>query len=163
MSDHYSVKVLLLRSIFLSGAAVCYFLYHHDQTDYVIVLSLVMLFLGIFSISTVSLTDDGVSIQKNYFWAIVPLRRELLFDQLTSIKTKDYEIEMHENDLLLSESILGFLLTFFYRPKVQWITSVLSYVDGGVEDNIELKISWSDHRHIEKKIDYRIRRSSRFL
>jgi hypothetical protein len=129
----------------------------------VIVLSLVMLFLGIFSISTVSLTDDGVSIQKNYFWAIVPLRRELLFDQLTSIKTKDYEIEMHENDLLLSESILDFLLTFFYRPKVQWITSVLSYVDGGVEDNIELKISWSDHRHIEKKIDYRIRRSSRLL
>jgi hypothetical protein len=120
-----------------------------------IVVSFIVLFLGVFPTSTVALTSQAIKIRKHYFWALFEWRRDLLFDQVISIRTKEYAIETHEDAGLFTESIFSFLTIYFFKPKIHWATTKLLYVDHGVEKSIELKITRNDYRDIEKEIRQR--------
>jgi hypothetical protein len=153
MTDNYSLKLILTRLTFLLLMTICGLLYKFNLTDYIILVSILILFFGLLiTISRVDLTSVEIKIKKNYFWGLITFKRNLLFDQVVSIRTKEYEIETHEGAWMLTESIFSFLTFEFLKPKVYWLTTKLSYLDNGIERNIELKISKDDFKDIERRI-----------
>lgn len=117
----------------------CVILQYHHFTDYVVFMSLLMLLGGIFSMSSVQLTHQGVIVKKNYLWAMIGLRWNISFDQIVTIRNRDYEIETHENSWMFGESILSILALSYFKPTVKWSTSVLTYTDKAVIREIEFK------------------------
>ena len=95
--------------MFLALVILCYFLHQHGLTDYVILISIFVFFFGIFTISDVEVASRNIKIRKNYFWGLVGLRWSIDFDKVTSLKTKEYEIETHEDASMLTENIFSFL------------------------------------------------------
>jgi hypothetical protein len=152
MTDNYSLKVILTRLTFLLLVMTCGILYKFNLIDYIILISILILFLGLFTISKVDLTSGEIKIKKNYFWGLITLKRNLQFDRIVSIRTKEYEIEPHEDAWMLTEGMFNLLTFEFLRPKVYWLTTRLCYLDNGRERNIELKISKDDFKTIERRI-----------
>ena len=152
MTDNYSIKVNLTRVTFMLLAMTCWILYKYDLADYILLISIIVVFGGVFTISTVDLTSREVKIRKSYFWGLFSIRRNVTFDQILSIRKKEYEIETHEDIGMFTESILSFLTLEFLKPKVIWLTTKLSYVDNGKNKDIELKISRDNFKNIEKEI-----------
>jgi len=138
--------------VFLALAILCYFLHQYGLTDYVILTSILVFFFGIFTISDVEVATRNVKIRKNYFWGLVGLRWSIEFDKITSLRTKEYEIEPHEDASMFTENIFSFLAIDLLRPKVKWFTTRLSYLDDGIEKDIELKMNKNDFREIDRKI-----------
>jgi hypothetical protein len=140
MSGTYLKKVTFYRVMFLALVALCYFLYQQELTDYVIFISILVLFFGIFTISNVEVASQNVKIRKNYFWGLVGLKWSIEFDKITSLRTKEYEVDTDDDTY------------YFIGPKVKWFTTKLSYLDDGVEKDIELKMNKADYREIDRKI-----------
>jgi hypothetical protein len=137
---------------FMLLAMTCWILYKYDRADYILLISIIIAFGGIFAISTVDLTSREVRIKKSYFWGIFTIRRNVMYDQILSIRTKKYEIETHEDIGMFTESIFSFLTLEFLKPKVIWLTTKLSYLDNGKNKDIELKITKENFKNIEKQI-----------
>ncbi len=113
-----------------------------------------MLFFGIFSISDVEVRSRDVKIRKNYFWGLIGLKWVLDFNQITGLRTKEYEIETHEDAWMFTENLFTFLAVDFLRPKVKWLTTRLSYVDKGIEKDIELKMNRDHYLEIYRRIKH---------
>jgi len=98
------------------------------------------------------LTSREVRIKKSYFWGLFNIRRNVPYDQILSIRTKEYEVETHEQIGIFTESIFSFLALEFLKPKVTWLTTKLSYLDNQKTRDIELKITRDNFKSIEKEI-----------
>lgn len=140
---------------FVAFVALCYVLYRLHLTDYVILFSLFILLLGIFSISDVEVTRENIRIRKNYFWGMVGLRWSIDFDNVTSLYTKEYDIETNEEAFMFAENFFSFLALNYWRPSIQWLTTSLSYLDHGIEKDIEFKVSQADYRLIDRRVTHR--------
>jgi hypothetical protein len=152
MTDNYSIKVNLTRVTFMLLAISCWILYKYDLAEYILLMSIVVVFGGVFTISTVDLTSKEVRIKKSYFWGLYNIRRNVAYDQILSIRTKEYEIETHENIGMFTESIFSFVTLEFLKPKVTWVTTKLSYAHGEEKRHIELKVTKDNFKNIEKQI-----------
>ncbi len=152
MTDNYSIKVNLTRVTFMLLVMTCWILYQYDLADYILLISIIIAFGGIFTTSTVDLTPREVKIKKSYFWGLFTIRRKVTYDQILSIRTKEYEIETHEDIGIFTESIFSFLTLEFLKPKVIWLTTKLSYLDNGKNTDIELKVTKNNFKNIEKEI-----------
>jgi hypothetical protein len=152
MTDNYSIKVNLTRLTFLLLAFSCWILYKSDLADYILLILIAIVFGGLFTISTLGLTSGEVRIKKSYFWGLFNLKENIPYEQILSIRTKEYEIETHEDIGIFTESIFSFLTLEFLKPKVTWLTTKLSYLDNGETKDIELKITKDDFKSIEKEI-----------
>lgn len=98
------------------------------------------------------MTSREVRIKKSYFWGLFNIRRNVPYDQILSIRTKEYEVETHEQIGIFTESIFSFLALEFLKPKVTWLTTKLSYLDNQKTRDIELKITRDNFKSIEKEI-----------
>jgi hypothetical protein len=154
MKESYLKKVAMYRLMLLALVVLCYFLYEQDLTGYVILISIFILFFGIFAISDVEVTSRNVSIRKNYFRGLVGFKWVIDFEKITSITFKEYEIETHEDAWMFAESLFSLLAIDLLRPKVNWLTSKLSYLDKGIEKGIELKMNRGDYREIYRRIQH---------
>lgn len=138
--------------MFLGLVLLCYFLQKNNLTDYVIVIVMVVIFLGIFTLSHVEVSSREVNIRKHYFWGVVGLRWRLTFDQLTAIKTKEYEIDTLKDTGMYIENFFTFFAFDALRPKARWLTTKLYYIENEKERDIELKISREDQWEIDRRI-----------
>ena len=148
----YLKKVIFYRSILFALVLLCYFLQRNNLTDYVIVIALFILLLGIFSRSHVEVTSREVRINKNYFWGLIGVKWVLVFNQITELRTKNYEIDAFEDDWMFTENLFASFAVDFFRPKARWLTTSLRYLDKGSEKDIELKMSREDYRDIDRRI-----------
>lgn len=150
MNDNYLRKVTICRAMLFALVTLCCFLYQYNLSDYVILISIVILFFGVFTLSNAEVTNRNVTIRRNYFWGLIGLRWTIDFGRITSVKTKKYTIETHEDAWMLTESIFSFLIIDALRPNVKWTLVKLSYMDNGIEKHMELKLSKDDYREIER-------------
>jgi hypothetical protein len=152
MINRYSKRVTTFRLVFSFLVALCFVLQKNNLTDYVVIVSLLVLFCGIFSMSTIELTASQIKIRKHYFWGLIGLKWCLNFSQVTSLKTKKYEIETHEDAWILTEDMFSFFIFDWFNPKVRWVTTKLSYTANEKIRNIELKMSKDDFQEIAQRI-----------
>jgi hypothetical protein len=144
MKNFYQLKISIIRLLFFLLTTICFVLYGYGLTDYIILLVLIMLFCGIFSISSIKLNNRQIEIRKNYFWTLIGLNRVILYEQVISIHNKHYDFEIHD-EVLQSES-------FFIPSQVKWLTTKITYEQTGVRKDLELKMSKEDFRRIENRI-----------
>ena len=130
-----------MRLTIISILTVCFFLYKQGLTDYVILLSVVIFFGGVISISNVEILDKAVRIRKSYFWGLLWLRKDLPFDQLVSInrktflKDQQFFIESPEN-------------SWFEKDPILSVQTVLTFRNKGAITTIEIQIDKKDFRDI---------------
>ncbi len=148
--DRYTLRIWLIRITFVLILALCVFLIQAGFTDYVILVSILVVFLGIFTTSKVDLEARGIRIRKSYFWALVTLRKELSFAQILSIKQKDYLIERPEHTWLD-------YFTDDYRTL--WTTTKLHYLDNGITRSIEVQIDKGVYSEIARRIRHNVQHS----
>lgn len=104
--------------------------------------------------SEVEVTSRDVKIRKNYFWGVIGMKWVLNFNQITCLRSKEYEVETYEDLWILTENVFTFFIGFF-KPKVKWRMTVLYYLEDGIEKDIELKMNTDDYREIDRKIRHR--------
>jgi hypothetical protein len=148
----YLKRVAIYRSILLGIVLLCYFLQKSGLTDYVIFIILIVLLLGIFSLSHVEVMSREVHIRKHYFWGLIGCKWVLDFRQITRLKTKEYEIDTLEESAILPDVLYTLLTVDALRPKARWLTTKLYYLDNETEKDIELKMSRDDYREIDRKV-----------
>jgi hypothetical protein len=147
----YLKRVWIYRLSFFGLVLLCYFLEKNNLTDYMIVITVTVSFLGIFTLSHVQVTSHEVRIRKHYFWGLIGMKRVLNFNQITALKTKEYEIDVLEDSWMFTENLFAFLALDILRPKTRWLTTKLCYLDDGSVKDIELKISREDYREIDRR------------
>jgi|JI8StandDraft_1071087.scaffolds.fasta_scaffold23600_3 hypothetical protein len=146
----YRIKLNLTRLTFVVLVASCGLLFKAGLTDYIILISVLIIFGGLFSTSNVELTKREIKFRKSYFWGLFEIKKSLSFNQVTSIKSKMYDLETHEGVGLLADNILTSLTLEFFKPRVKWMTTKLYYQDKGIEKDIELKMSQDNFEEIER-------------
>jgi hypothetical protein len=154
MEDEYKVKVLVTRLSFLLIFVGGLILYIYDLTDYLIVLGLIIAFVGIFSMSYVDVSFENIKFRKNYFWALVGISRAIEYDQVQSIRSKDYSIETHEEAFLYTDTLTETLAVDLNRPMVNWTTAKLTFRQKGKTKNIEIKLTRGEFRDIVRRIKH---------
>jgi hypothetical protein len=154
MQDEYKVKVLVTRLSFLVIFIGGLILYVYDMTDYLIILGLLIAFVGIFPMSHVDVSFENIKIRKNYFWALVGIIRTIEYDQVESIRSKDYSIETHEEAFLFTDTVAETLAVDLNRPMVNWSTAKLTFRRKEKTKSIELKLTRGEFRDIERRIKH---------
>lgn len=150
MKDNYSIKLLLFRLAFALLVLSCYVLHAYGLVDYILLIILIIAFGSIFTISTVNLTPTEINIKKGYFWGLYQIRENVNISNILDIQSKVYDIEANSETGAAAESFLGAILLEYFKPKVAWVTTIVTYTANGENKKIELKITTNDFKSIEK-------------
>jgi hypothetical protein len=139
----YFQKTLLLRFTCLMIIAGSVFLYKTGLTDYVILLSLVLFAGGFFVISETTVTQQTVTVRKDYCWAMIPQRCTITYTQIFNLQPSIHDEGPSINDPALEyESEVGgipILLGLF--ATVTWKNYILQYKQGDDDKHIVVKLT----------------------
>ena len=152
MKDNYSFKVQLFRLAFELLVLSCYVLNAYGLVDYILLIILIIAFGSIFTISTVNLTSTEINIKKGYFWGLYQIRKNVNFGNILDIQSKVYDIEANSDTGATADGFLGAILLEYFKPKVAWVTTIVTYTANGENKRIEVKITKNDFKAIEKNI-----------
>jgi hypothetical protein len=86
---------------------------------------------------------------KAYFFGLCVKKREISYKDVISIKTKRYEIEVHDEAWMIPDNSLMWFQSL--NPTINWIATKISYFDKKATKSIELIMATDHFLHIEKK------------
>jgi hypothetical protein len=135
--------------------AACVFLYKVEKTDYIILISLIIVFGAVFTISKIELRSSEVKISKAYLWGLLVINEVIAFKQIVSLTSKTYDIDTHEDAEIFADGIFSYIVLAFFKPKVRWLTTKIYYKNKGIEKDIEIRMSREDFKTVEREIRLR--------
>ena len=152
MKIPYPIKVNLFRLTFLVLAMSGWVLYETQLEDYTLLITIILIFGCIFTVSTAEMLGNTLLIRKNYCWGIFPLKKHLPLDKIQSIHPKDYSIQSYGDLDSGSGNIFVNIFFEFTKPKVKWVVSKIVYLDKEKTKTIEAKVTDTIFMQIENSI-----------
>ena len=152
MNIPFPIKVNLFRLTFLVLAISGWVLYDAQLEDYTLLITIILIFGCLFTVSTAEIFDNTLLIRKNYCWGIFPLKKHLQLDKIQSIHPKDYSIQSYTDLDSGSGNIFVNIFFEFTKPKVKWVVSKIVYLDKKKTKTIEAKVTDVIFMQIENSI-----------
>src|SRR5215217_2335209 len=88
-----TVRLFLLRLLFVSGAASCVYLFNAHLSDYGYILSVLLIFSSLMSLAQLKIQNGNIGLVKYYFFGMIPIKRAFHKNDIISISPFEVELQ----------------------------------------------------------------------
>ncbi|MDB5200967.1 MAG: hypothetical protein JWQ27_376 [Ferruginibacter sp.] len=155
-------KLLVRRIAFVLLAGLIVHLFNGNLTDYAITLSLVVLTLSFFPVTSLTVNADHIDIKKYYLFGFLPLTRTLHTKDILGISSFELQLESDTDaHYPASGCLISIALIFLPKPTLKIAMFTIQYLNknGAIRKTRE-KLTVSEYHLIQDIITQQTAHSS---